>query len=190
MFDVRRKQPVHPPIIINNEPVDQVDSFKYLGVVFRNDLTWSDHVAVTYAKAYRRIFFLKKLKQAGVSPTIMCMFYNSVVLSVLSYCVSLFMAALNAQERSKLEKVDKSGKRIIGPTATVDSLASRYGNRVKKMGKAIMNDHSHPLHHRFELLPSGRRLRSAALKNSTYNRTFVPSAITLLNSSGHINIRH
>ena len=43
IVDYREKETVHPPILIKGAAVEQVDSFKFLGVHITNKLTWSKH---------------------------------------------------------------------------------------------------------------------------------------------------
>jgi len=66
IFCPLRKQPP-PPLLISNQNVEQVTSFKLLGVTINNSLKWDDHIAAVTSKAAKRLWFLKKLKRAGVS---------------------------------------------------------------------------------------------------------------------------
>ena len=43
-IDFRRNRTVISPIVINGEPVEQVDSFKYLGVILDEKLSFTEHV--------------------------------------------------------------------------------------------------------------------------------------------------
>ena len=105
IYDVQRNKPEYTPVQVNNESVTQVKTFKYLGVLLSDDMTWSDHVGSITSEANKRLFFLRKLNQAGVDKSIMEMFYNSVVMSVMTYCVSPFYNALNSLDKKKLERI-------------------------------------------------------------------------------------
>ena len=54
-----------------------------------------------------------KRKQANVDVTILKMFYSSVVLSVMTYCVSLFYEALYYSDKSKLNRICSIAQRIM-----------------------------------------------------------------------------
>ena len=41
--------------------------YKLLGVMISSSLKWDDHIDAIMTKAAKRLWFLKKLKQAGVS---------------------------------------------------------------------------------------------------------------------------
>jgi hypothetical protein len=43
IVDDRKKRTEHTPILINVAVVEQVESFKFLGVHITNKLTWSKH---------------------------------------------------------------------------------------------------------------------------------------------------
>ncbi|KAK2183063.1 hypothetical protein NP493_325g02060 [Ridgeia piscesae] len=43
-IDFRRNRTVISPIVINGEPVEQVDSFKYLGVMLDEHFSFTEHV--------------------------------------------------------------------------------------------------------------------------------------------------
>ena len=95
IYDLRKSEHNLIPVNVNNENVEQEKTFKYLGVILSSDMSWHDNVAVAVVtnKAHKRLFFMRKLKQANVDVTILEMFYNSVVLSVMTYCISLFYGA-------------------------------------------------------------------------------------------------
>ena len=50
-IDFRRNRTVISPIVINGEAVEQVDSFKYLGVVFDKKLSFTEHVTAVQNKS-------------------------------------------------------------------------------------------------------------------------------------------
>ena len=49
-IDFRRNRTVNSPIVINGEPVEQVDSFKYLGVILDGKLSFTKHVTAVQKK--------------------------------------------------------------------------------------------------------------------------------------------
>ena len=54
-----------------------------------------------------------KLKQANMDVTILKMFYNSVVLYVMIYCISLFHGALQYSDKSELSRICSIAQRIM-----------------------------------------------------------------------------
>ena len=47
-------------IVINGEPVEQVDSFKYLGVILDDKLSFAKHVTAVPKKSQQRLHVLRK----------------------------------------------------------------------------------------------------------------------------------
>ena len=61
-IDFRRNRTVISPIVINGEPVEQVDSFKYLGVILDEKLSFTEHVTAVQKKSQQRLHVLRKLR--------------------------------------------------------------------------------------------------------------------------------
>ncbi|CAB4033726.1 Hypothetical predicted protein [Paramuricea clavata] len=57
--------PLDNAIYIDGSPVQSVSSFKLLGVLLREDLSWCDHVDYVIKKANSRLYALRKLKRLG-----------------------------------------------------------------------------------------------------------------------------
>ena len=70
----------------------------------------------------------------------------------------------------------------ILPYKTKILIEDLYKKSLLRKGKSIVSDNSHPLSDCFQVLPSGRRFR-VPLAKKKYAKTFVPSAIRILNST-------
>ena len=75
------------PILIDNQEVEIVKSFKYLDTVLDERLSFCDHVDYVYKRAQQRLFLLRKLKSFDVSQHIIQLVYRSLIESVLSFNV-------------------------------------------------------------------------------------------------------
>ena len=59
MIISRKRNPVQPPqLILNGTPLDQVETFKYLGVLLSSELSWSLHIDSICTKARKLIGLL------------------------------------------------------------------------------------------------------------------------------------
>ncbi|KAI3352751.1 hypothetical protein L3Q82_019323, partial [Scortum barcoo] len=65
------------------EAVERVNNIKFLGIHITSDLTWSMNTAHLVKKAQQRLFFLRKLKRAGLSPQLLTNFYRATIESIL-----------------------------------------------------------------------------------------------------------
>ena len=70
---------------INDESVETVGSYKYLGFAIDNKLNWHAHADVLCNKLNTRLFFLKKLKSFRVNESILKMFYQALIQSVITF---------------------------------------------------------------------------------------------------------
>ena len=70
--------------------------------------------------------------------------------------------------------------RIVGENS--NSISQLYIISLKRKAKQCTSDEKHPLYNLFERMPSGRRYRSPLAKNTLHKKSFVPSAVTLINS--------
>jgi hypothetical protein len=68
IVDYRKKRTEHTPILIDGAVVEQVESFKFLGVHITNKLTWSKHTKTVVKRARQNLFPLKRLKRFGMDP--------------------------------------------------------------------------------------------------------------------------
>ena len=47
----KKKPPLHPPLLFQNQPVSEVDSHVHLGLTFTKDLSWHSHIMNIVVKA-------------------------------------------------------------------------------------------------------------------------------------------
>ena len=68
IVDYRKRMPEHAQILIDGAGVEQVESFKFLGVHITNKLSWSKHTKTVVKKARQSLFPLRRLKRFGMGP--------------------------------------------------------------------------------------------------------------------------
>ena len=88
IFDMRKNKNSKEPVMINNTSVALVQPYKYLGVTIQENLKWNEHVEVQEKKANKRMYHVRRLKMQRIDRKIICLFYNSVVSSLLVYGLS------------------------------------------------------------------------------------------------------
>ena len=79
VIDFRKKDTDIMPLKINDQIIDQVCTYKYLGVKVDEKLHWSDHINNIRSKANKRLYFVRKLGQFKVNRTLITLSYNSVL---------------------------------------------------------------------------------------------------------------
>ncbi len=177
--DFRRQSREHTPITINKTPVERVNSFKFLCVHITEDLTWSAHTDAVLKKTHQSLFFLRRLRKFGRSPSIQIILH----LHCGEHPDRLHHRLVWKQHRWQPQSSAKGRvncPHIIG--GELPSLQDIYSRRCIRKARRITNDSSHPSHRLFSLLPSGRRLRSIRYRTSRQRDSVFPQAIRLMNS--------
>ena len=79
VIDFRKKKPALDPLIIDDQDVEQVEVFKFLGCHISNDMKWSIQINENIKKAQQRLYFLRRLKSFGLSVSILVNFYRASI---------------------------------------------------------------------------------------------------------------
>ncbi|XP_033978014.1 vomeronasal type-2 receptor 1-like, partial [Trematomus bernacchii] len=157
IVDFRRNTTDLAPLYIYGECVERVHTFKFLGVLITNNLSWKDNTTAVIKKAQQRLHFLRVLRKNNLATKLLVTFYRSTIESLLTYCITVWYASCTEADRMRLQRVVKAAQRIIG--CLLPSLMDIYTSRCLSRAKNIVKDNSHPGFHLFNLLPSGRRYR-------------------------------
>lgn len=94
--------------------VDKVSSYKYLGTVIDDKLSWVENTNLVLSKAQNRLYLLRKLKSFYVDKSILVMFYRSFIETVLTFAMICWFYGLNVKSRSQLQSIVNLGSKITG----------------------------------------------------------------------------
>ena len=108
IVDFRKKKTEIHPIIINNENVEIVTKYKYLGCIIDDKLNWSENASNVYKKANQRLYFVRKLKKMNINKELLTMFYTTTVESILSFCITCWFGCLTEADKKKLNRIVKT----------------------------------------------------------------------------------
>ncbi len=133
VVDFRRRTSEHsPPITIDRTPVEQVSSFKFLGVNITEELSLTTHTQSVVGKAHQHLLFLKRLKKFGRSSKILRKFYSCTVESILT---ALHHPPGTELHRSQPESPEETAQHIV--EGELPSLQEIYPQRcVGKHGRS------------------------------------------------------
>ena len=181
VIDFRTKKATVTPISIKGSQIEMVPSYKYLGVHLDKNLNWKENTNAVAKKAQTRLFFLRKLRSFGVSRTLMNMFYQSILASVLFYSVVCWGNSINVDDQNRIKKLLKKAGSIIGITPA--SLEAVMEIRTKRKLDAILTNTENPLYGIMNGLRSEftGRLLMPSCSTERIKRSFVPSAVMLYN---------
>ena len=168
----------YPDIFINGVPIEVVTSVKILGVIFSNNLRWSEQFSSLYAKCCRAMSYVKKLKSNGNCNDVIMQAFFGIVFCHIVYCWPI-MCDLNRKDFKKLEILYKTACRWANLTHH-NSLRDLLDRCCVKIIKSIcIHKDCHPLSQFFVLRDSKHDIRhSRALlplrrNSSLYYNSFV-----------------
>ena len=162
IVDYRKRRAEHTPILIDGAVVEQVESFKFIGVHITNKLEWSKNTKTVVKRARQRLFPLGKLKRFGMGPQILKRHYSCNIESILTGCITVWYGNCSASDRKALQRVVRMAQYITG--AKLPAIHDLYTRRCQRKAPKIVKDLSHPSHRMFSLLPHGKRYRSAKFR--------------------------
>ena len=103
-------------------------------------------------------------------------FYRGLLKSVLSFNIITWYGNGSAKNKIKLARVVK----LIDEEQK--HLSSRYNAALKRKARQTLYDPTHPLKDAFQKLPSRTRIKDPQGKKNLFNKSFIPSAILILNA--------
>lgn len=166
--------PAFDPVEVNGQSLERVSTAKILGVTFRNDLKWNDHVDLITSKAAKCLYLLRQLKRADVDAKDLIGFYCSCIRSVLECACQVFHCSLTKYLCDQIERIQKRAMHIIYPDlsyadaivkADLPSLVNRRDSLCNKLLDSIVNNNSHKL---MNLLPPKANSCSSRLRKKRY----------------------
>ena len=85
IFDFRKKSEGLEPLFLHGKEVQQVGEYKYLGTTITNTLDWTENCNALTKKGNQRLYFLRKLNNLNIDRTILVLFYQSLIQSLLTF---------------------------------------------------------------------------------------------------------
>ena len=101
----------HSPLCMEGKEVNQVKSFKYLGVLLDECLSFNDHITYLKSKVASRLGLLSRLRGC-LTTEAANKIYLSTVLPILSYCDTCF-CPLGSTNRMTLERLQRRAAKIV-----------------------------------------------------------------------------
>ena len=148
-----RNQNIPDPIIIEDENIERVSWYKYLGYMIDNQLKNSCNTDMVTEKCNQRLYFLRILSNVHVDKGIISLSYKSTVESIIIFSIAAKYGMLICKGKNKLGRIVKKAKKLDAESKAIDRL---YQESVMKQIEKIMKDANHPLHSQYVFLRSGR----------------------------------
>ena len=186
IWDFRKIAPVKKLAIIGDESVVVANEYKYLGLLIDDKISFATHVEKQSKKVLKRIYCIKTMCKLNVDPSIISLFIEATVITVLIYASSTFLNMLTSKLYESLDKPIRLCKRLLKNRYNfmLDcNLKINLDLKKVKLAHKIRSDPTHPLYDCFCLMPSQRRFRLPCIRTAKFRNSFIPRALILLNAS-------
>ena len=119
-------------IVLGNNTIETVNTYKLLGVHISSDLKWNCHVEYITKKANKRLYSIRILKRSGAPQIQLVRVYVSLIRPILEYEVPAWQN-IPDHLQEKIERVQKRALRIIFPDAS-------YSNPMQMAGLITLKE--------------------------------------------------
>ena len=124
IFSRKLNKPNHPPIFMNNQPINEVHTHKHLGVFLSSDCQWHDHLDYIKSKAWSRINVMRKFKFKLDRKSLQTMYF-SFIRPLLEYA-DVIWDNCNQYEVNELEKIQNEAARVVTGATKLVSINSLH----------------------------------------------------------------
>ena len=100
-------------LAIDDEPIEVISSTKLLGTIITSDLRWEENTSHIVKKSNARMELLRRVASFGTSVEDLKTIYFLFVRSQLEQSAVVWHSSLTEENRSDLERVQKSAVKII-----------------------------------------------------------------------------
>ena len=176
IIDFRKSDYFHESIIIQNEIVERVLDYKYLGVFFDEKLDWIKNSESLQAKIHQRLHFMRKLSSFSIDKTILNLFFESCVMSLFYFSITAWGGNIRAVERDNMERVIKHCLKLVNAKDMI-SVDDILQIACRRKLNCVLKDNTHPLYVFLEFSSRSGRLLHVKTKTSRHLNSFLPYAI-------------
>ena len=168
------------PLHISQIPIENVETFKYLGVVFSSDLSWYSHVLSVFSKIRRLSYFIRRLRSFKTPPSHLMLFVTLCAVPLILYCSPVIFSGMMAKDFVLLRR----SIRLLSTTSglpyveLLDFILEKHFKSCDRLSHVILNDATHPLYTFLDCCRSKRNLRSTMTcmhsRTSRHRNSIVP----------------
>ena len=113
VFNPRTSKDFMPAFVVDEKDIEVVEQTRLLGVVLRSDLSWSANTEDIVKRAYKKLWYLRRLKRLGVETPDLIDVYIKQIRSILEYAAPLWHSSISGEDRLRIERVQKAALSII-----------------------------------------------------------------------------
>ena len=115
----------YPPISIDDIELTVTEKQKYLGLIFDCNLSWTHHVAYVCSKMLYYLYLLSTHRHV-IDYNLIKLLLESLVLSHLSYCVTVWGPSLRSNLLQRLQRMQNRAVRLCCNLRKYDHVSAFY----------------------------------------------------------------
>ena len=123
----RKQSPPNFRVLYNGQPLQQVSSFKLLGVVIDEHLRWDSHINYIHGKVSRNLALLRRLSWFLPYQSLLT-FYHAYIMPHFNYCQLVWAACNNKSDLQRLQRLQNCAARIILRRSRLSSATDALSN--------------------------------------------------------------
>ena len=175
IIDFRIKKSPLCPLLVKNEEVEQVETYKYLGVTIDDKLNWN-----VLKKLNSRLYFLRKLNSFHVEKMLLSLFYKTMLESIMCFALTCWGGNLNSLALDKFNRVIKKCSSLCNPASPFPSIQVTHCCQCQKKINAILKDKSHPFCNLISFSTRSGKPLTFHCCRERYRNSFLPFSIKFL----------
>lgn len=197
LFSRKRNQDHHPPLIMQNVEINEVNYHKHLGLYLSSDCSWHQHIDYIKEKAWFRINIMRKLKYKLDRKSLETI-YVTFIRPLLEYS-DVIWDNCSTYEKCELDKIQNEAARIATGATKLISLNKLYNEVCWEPLQKRRQDHKLTLFYkmRYNLTPvylsslipqpvqnfsrynlrNSDDIRTVICRTNQYYNSFLPSTI-------------
>ena len=121
---VKSQYNFEPTILIDDTPIDNTDTIKFLGITIQDQLKWDAHITQLTAKLTTNLFVLYRISKISTKETTSLTYY-ALIHSLLSYGIEIWGSS-NETNLDNIFKYQKRAIRYISGLAYKESCKQAY----------------------------------------------------------------
>ena len=100
------KRHAMPPVFIENEQIEQVYTYKYLGLTITPTLKWDEHIDHLCLRAKKVLGYLYRIFYRNVQPSSLCDLFTALIQPILEYASQVW-DPYTLKNKHKIESLQK-----------------------------------------------------------------------------------
>ena len=175
-----------PSVELNNNTLEEVSSYKYLGVELTNTLCWDEQWHRVQKQTSSIPYLIKRLKQLGFREEILVGVYRSLGLSHFTYSAPI-LSSTSIKTKSEMAQLQNRIFKIIGISPelaltkyNIQTIEELIEKTCTKLLRRILADEIHPLSMKLSKSTRKSYYKTNKARTAAYSNSFVQKTLRII----------